>query len=75
MRAKRVPVYSTGGQVGYTIVWKQRELDLPEPTTLPLIETAKGRSCEKCEEFSEYADSNQPDGGFVCYACRQNRYR
>lgn len=29
-----------------------------------------GHSCKKCNEFNDYADSNQPDGSYVCYRCR-----
>ena len=29
-----------------------------------------GKSCHKCKNFSPFAESNQPDGTFICYACR-----
>ena len=34
-----------------------------------------GRSCMKCNEFYSYAEDNQPNGGMICYSCRQNPYR
>ena len=26
--------------------------------------------CKKCNEKNDYAEPNQPDGGYVCYQCR-----
>jgi hypothetical protein len=28
------------------------------------------KHCKKCNSPNEYAESNQPDGSFVCYSCR-----
>jgi hypothetical protein len=35
----------------------------------------EGVYCKICEEFCRYAESNQKDGTFICFSCRQNPYR
>ena len=29
-----------------------------------------GMNCNKCRNFYQYAESNQPDGTLICYSCR-----
>lgn len=31
-----------------------------------------GCSCAECKAFNEYGEPNQPNGQYVCYACREN---
>ena len=33
--------------------------------------TVYGHSCVECNEFNEYAESNRPEGGYLCYKCRR----
>jgi len=33
-----------------------------------------GLICQKCKNFYEFAEPNQPDGSLICYSCRQNPY-
>ena len=33
-----------------------------------------GMFCRHCQAFYQYAESNQPDGTLLCYACRSNPY-
>ena len=32
-----------------------------------------GQRCTICSKFASYAEANLPNGGFVCYNCRQTR--
>ncbi len=32
--------------------------------------TLDGLTCNKCSNFFQYAENNQPDGSFVCWSCR-----
>jgi hypothetical protein len=34
-----------------------------------------GCTCMQCKEFYHYAQANRGDGGFICWACRNNPYR
>lgn len=34
-----------------------------------------GRKCDRCGEFYMMAEPNQPDGSFLCWACKNNPYR
>jgi hypothetical protein len=34
-----------------------------------------GMMCLNCQEFCQYAQSNQEDGSFICYQCRFNPWR
>ena len=34
-----------------------------------------GMSCSNCHLYFEYAESNQENGGLLCYSCRQNPFR
>lgn len=34
-----------------------------------------GMICDRCKEFHYQADSNQENGGFLCFLCRTYRYR
>lgn len=38
-------------------------------------ELRDGMTCRKCHEYVGMAESNQPDGSFICWLCRQNIYR
>ncbi len=43
---------------------------------LPATSHALGRvtlACGRCKEPNDYAEPNQPDGGYVCYSCRRGR--
>ena len=31
---------------------------------------SEGCACKKCKNFNEFAEPNQPDKTFICYACR-----
>lgn len=31
---------------------------------------SNGVTCKKCNISNEYANTNQPDGSFICYGCR-----
>jgi formylmethanofuran dehydrogenase subunit E len=46
-------------------------------TSVPYINkpVQLGRTCMKCNEFNQYAEDNQPNGGMICFSCRQNPYR
>lgn len=34
-----------------------------------------GMNCSRCHDFCYQADSNQDDGSFICWSCRENPYR
>lgn len=34
-----------------------------------------GVCCKRCHDINPYAEPNQPDGSFLCRACRQDPYR
>lgn len=65
---------STNGQVlSYTgSGWIPFTIISPSVPNEPVKQAVSaGCSCSKCKDFNEYAEANQPDGSFICYACRQ----
>lgn len=34
-----------------------------------------GMICDKCKNFTQFAESNQQDGSFICFSCINNPYR
>lgn len=38
-------------------------------------EIPEGMSCKICGDWAQWYTANQPDGTFICYACRQDPYR
>lgn len=42
------------------------------PTTSNHTSKHSGCSCAECKAFNEYGEPNQPNGQYVCYACREN---
>src|SRR5271163_2030117 len=47
----------------------QLDLELPEEENID-EDHSSGCKCLRCNEFNEYAQPNQPDKTFICYACR-----
>lgn len=45
---------------------------LPEDQALPekLSDGRDGLDCKKCNDFYQYAESNQDDGTLICFKCR-----
>jgi hypothetical protein len=41
----------------------------------PVKSPSEGMFCKQCKDFCVFAESNQEDGSFVCYLCRQDPYR
>lgn len=37
---------------------------------LGAIPSGKGCTCKQCKDHNPYAEANQPDGSFICRACR-----
>ena len=33
-----------------------------------------GMKCQKCKNFYEFAEPNQPDGSLLCYSCRNSPF-
>lgn len=42
---------------------------IPEPDKIAKS-ISNGMTCKKCNNYSQYAQSNQDDGTFICYSCR-----
>jgi hypothetical protein len=40
-----------------------------------IVKKEEGLYCGRCGEFARFAASNQEDGGFVCFPCRQSPYK
>jgi len=53
--------------------WIGIDFGIEIPDDFPVIVTKplNGCYCQKCKEFFPYAVSNQPDGNFKCWGCRQ----
>ncbi len=40
---------------------------IPKPGKVPVFNVMV---CKSCNDLNEFAEANQPDGSYVCYACR-----
>jgi len=40
-------------------------------TETPVKDKVEGHFCKKCNDYNEFAESNQLDGTFMCYSCRK----
>jgi hypothetical protein len=61
----------SGGGGGQVITSAPIQLDLPIECDSP-SKKPEGATCKRCEEFNEFAESNQEDNTFLCYRCRHN---
>ncbi len=52
--------------VPFPLQYIQLNLELPEEES----KDSAGCKCKKCDVFCEFAEPNQPDKTFICYACR-----
>lgn len=76
------PVYPTGNNfwatasgipVGFTSPPPQLNLFLDEDLAVIVVKNKNdmdGCTCVKCNEYYQYAVSNQEDGTLICYGCR-----
>jgi len=65
-----VPV-TTNQWIGVPFVIPQT-MPFEEPEATPEKKADKnGCVCVRCQTFNEYAEPNQDDGTFMCYACRK----
>jgi hypothetical protein len=47
---------------------------IPKPTMM-VKKACVDMRCSRCNEFSSWAEPNQPDGSFKCYNCRGDMFR
>lgn len=74
---------NTSGHLSWVIQEGHAVLDLStlaDKFELFLINRNKRKSfdgmfCKRCQNFYEFAESNQKDGSLICYGCRNNPYR
>jgi hypothetical protein len=48
---------------------------ISEAMVLSVVQREEGLYCGRCGEFARFAASNQEDGGFICFPCRQSPYK
>lgn len=73
-----IPTGNNGGWYTITTTSQQQQSQQIIPLSgdfmgPPVTENKKnsdGCVCKKCKEFFEYAESNQPDGSLICWACK-----
>lgn len=52
-----------------------RALVVSEERVCHAANKGDGMSCARCKEFCPMAESNQTNGSFICFSCRNNPYR
>ena len=69
-----IPVSNGSYIINYPIYTNGWAIIPPVETAVPVESIKKdsaGCNCKRCREFNEYAEPNQEDGSFICYACRR----
>lgn len=64
-------IYYTGSTIASTYYIPCSIAASEETDTVADPIASNGCSCARCKEFNEYAEPNQPNNTFVCYACRE----
>lgn len=50
--------------------WAFESIDFDFVKDLPVKQKSEGCFCAECNNFCQYAETNQSDGSFICYSCR-----